>query len=97
MLVHQLILTYMEAESSTLVVVGTVGDRSGGSPQSLASVCILPVFFKQAQVLEKLYPLANNHHLHFLEMSLLFTIIILNSSNKSILVYSPPAPAVQLQ
>ncbi len=52
-------------------MVGTVGDRSGGSPQSLASVCILPVFFKQAQVLEKLYPLSNNHHLHFLEMSLL--------------------------
>ncbi len=68
---HHDIHTNQEAESSTFVMVGTVGDRSGGTPQSLASVCILLLLFKQTQVLEKLNPLSNNQYVHLNQVILL--------------------------
>ncbi len=59
-------------------MVGTVGDRSACSPQSLASVCILLLFFKQTQVLEELNPLSNNQYIHFDQVILLYIDIFMH-------------------
>ena len=64
-------LTYQETEAATVLVVGTVFNRSGGCPQRLAPISISLELLEQLEVLQEPDPVSNNHHLHLFQVVLL--------------------------
>ena len=63
--------THMEAELSTVLVVGKTEDWSSATPQGLAAISITLVLLEQLQELHEHDPVPQHKHVQLLQMSLL--------------------------